>query len=248
MLLAPQILFICFAVVCGELTIFFAVPPLLRSFGLHLQQGLLDFLLGFELAGFFAAIIVIAFLFTGAGQYFSGASAERWSGRELDALGSKWRRFHNVPFDYGFGPKSPEIDIDHIAIGPYGVLVVETKYVSMLLDLNDRKLSGRIKEAISQVEDNAGRVRALLNRDFPGIPIRPVVIVWGRWVTPPMGGVRKITNSNADIRIIHGADSENWKPLLNVSDDFGLSDETVNQVSLKLERYIEGRRKGSKSN
>lgn len=153
-----------------------------------------------------------------------------------------------MPFDYGFGPKSPEIDIDHIAIGPYGVLVVETKYVSMLLDLNDRKLSGRIKEAISQVEDNAGRVRALLNRDFPGIPIRPVVIVWGRWVTPPMGGVRKITNSNADIRIIHGADSENWKPLLNVSDDFGLSDETVNQVSLKLERYIEGRRKGSKSN
>jgi len=248
MLFAPQILIVSFAVICGEVIVFFAIPALLHSFGIRSQQGLLDFLFGVELTTFLSAMIVVALLFTGAGQYFAGASAERWSGRELEALGSKWRTFHGVPFDYGFGPQSPEIDVDHIAIGPYGVLVVETKYISMLLDLNDRKISSRIRDAISQVEGNAGRVRALLNRDFPGIPIRPVIIVWGRLVTPPNGGVRRISNPNVEIRIVHGADSENWRPLLEVEDGFGLSQEIVELASTKVERYIEERHKGDKSN
>ena len=68
MLFAPQILFVCLAVGCAEFIILFAASPLLRSIGLRLQQGLFDFLLGFELATFFASVAILALLFTGAGQ------------------------------------------------------------------------------------------------------------------------------------------------------------------------------------
>ena len=214
------------------------VPDFLRSLGVHTQQDFLDFLFGFELATFLGSKIFVASVFTGAGQYLVGALAERWTGRELEVLGPSWRLFHGVPFDYGFGPKTPEIDVDHIAIEPYGVLVVETKYLSIILDLNDVKFPARIRDAISQVEANAQRVRGLLNRDFPGIPVRPVVIVWGRLITPPNSGVRNAHGQFDDIRIVHGADGDKWRSLLEVSQGLGVQPETVERVSAKIESYM----------
>jgi hypothetical protein len=238
MLFAPQILIATFAVVVAEAFFFLVVPASLRAIGVRTYQGVTDFLFGFLLASFLGALIFIASVFTGGGQYFSGSMAERWTGKELAGLGPSWRVFHGVPFSYGFGPKSYVVDIDHIAVGPYGVLVIETKYLSMLLDLNDTQFPKRIRDAISQVEDNAGRVRALLGRDFPGVPVRPVVIVWGRLVTVPKDSVRNVEGRIESIRIVHGADAERWRPLLDVKEGYGVPPEMVELVSTKIESYV----------
>ena len=65
----------------------------------------------------------------------------------------------NVPFSVGFGDKAYEIDVDHIVIGPYGVLVLETKFSSSPVDLGSSQIEKRVSEAMVQVEDNAGRWR-----------------------------------------------------------------------------------------
>jgi hypothetical protein len=238
MLFAPQILVATFAVVVAEVFFFLVVPALLRAIGVRTYQGVTDFLFGFLLASFLGALIFIASVFTGGGQYFSGSMAERWTGKELAGLDSSWRIFHNVPFSVGFGPNSFTIDVDHIAVGPYGVLVAETKYSSSLLDLDAVYLGERIRDAVSQVEDNAGRVRALLSRDSPGIPIRPVVVFWGRLVTPPRAAVRKVEGRFENVRVVHGAEAQEWRPLLDVKEGYGVPPEMVELVSTKIKSYV----------
>jgi hypothetical protein len=247
MLFAPQVLLAAFVIICSLTLFFIVVPVILDAFGIRTYAELSGFLFGFILAAFLAALVFLAATFTGAGQYLSGGMAERWTGRELQKLGPAWQIFHGVPFDYGFGPKSPEIDVDHVAVGPYGVLVIETKYLSRILDLNDSWFPTRIRDAISQVEHNAGHVRALLARDAPGIPVRPVVVIWGRLITVPKNAVRSVDCRPQNIRIVHGADSENWLPLLRVRDGDGIPRETIEVAAAKIESYVAEREANSKS-
>jgi hypothetical protein len=247
MLLAPQILLATFVVVFSLAFFFIVVPEILRAIGVRTNVGVSGFLFGFLLATFLAALVFLAATFTGAGQYLSGAMAERWTGRELRKLGPSWQIFHGVPFDYGFAPKSPEIDVDHTAVGPYGVLVVETKYISRIPDLNEAKFPTRIRDAMSQVEHNAGHVRALLSRDAPGVPVRPVVVIWGRLVTVPKNAVRSVDCRPQSIRIVHGAEGENWRPLLRVREGSGITPEAIEVVSTKIENYVAERESSRKS-
>lgn len=248
MLFAPQILLATLVVICSLALFFIVVPVILHALGIRTYAELSGFLFGFILATFLAALVFVAATFTGAGQYLSGGVAERWTGRELRKLGPSWRIFHGVPFDYGFGPKSPEIDVDHIAVGPYGILVVETKYLSRIFDLNDSRFPTRIRDAMNQVEHNAGHVRALLARDAPGVPVRPVVVIWGRLVTVPKNAIRSADCRPQNIRIVHGSDSANWLPLLRVREGDGIPSEAIETAGTKIGDYVAEREASRKSN
>jgi hypothetical protein len=103
----------------------------------HANRELLGFLFGFLVAGFLAVIACFAITLSGGADWLTGAIAERWTARELAALGPEWRHYANVPFVAGtFDDASWEVDIDHLVVGNYGVLVVESKYCSSPIDLD----------------------------------------------------------------------------------------------------------------
>ena len=150
-------------------------------------------------------------------------------------LGPSWRLFFNVPFSVGRGDNSWIVDVDLIAVGPYGVLVVETKFSSAPIDLADAALERRTNDAKVQVEDNAGRVRALLQQVAPAVPIRPVIVFWGRLVKPPTTPVRRVIGRSEDVRIMHGGDAKNWRPKLMKK---GVVDgETMDRVAKRIGDY-----------
>jgi hypothetical protein len=98
-------------------------------------------------------------------------------------LGPKWRVEHGVPLS-GHGARKWFTDVDHVAIGPYGVLVAETKFSMSAVDLGTSPPERKLLEALRQVERNANDIRKILGTDG-SIPLIPVVIYWGPGVRPP---------------------------------------------------------------
>lgn len=105
---------------------------------------------------------------------FGVAGEELTSGlfrtRRMRALG--WVVFDGVPFA-GLG------DIDHIAIGPTGVLAVESKWTNCDWSLEHGKLRGPIGDPVGQAWRNADRLgRFLASRDV-SVDVTPILVVWG---------------------------------------------------------------------
>jgi hypothetical protein len=244
MLFAPQLILIVVGVVVAYALIFIGELAGLKALGIHANESTLAFFLGFLIATFLCVVLYIAIVFTGAANYLTGALAERWTKREFAALGSTWRIYSNVPFSVGFGDRSYEVDIDHIVIGPYGVLVIETKFSSSPLDLGVDQFEGRIGDAMVQVEDNSGRVRALLRQVAPDVPIRPVVVFWGRLVKSSEASIRRVEGRAEDVRIVHGGDAKKWRPRLTEKEI--LSPEMVARVSAKIDAYVSGMKRQSR--
>lgn len=236
MLFAPQIILTVVVTVTSYVLICIGELEGLKALGDRTNEGVLAFFLGFVLAGFLGVILYMAIVFTGATNHLTGGLAEKWTKKELVALGPAWQVFSNVPFSVGFGDKSYDVDVDHIVVGPYGVLVLETKFSSSSIDLGAVRLEMRVNEAMSQVEDNAGRVRALLRQVAPEAPIRPIIIFWGRQVHSSGASVRRVEGRVEDVRIVHGGDAKKWRPKLLEREV--MSVEMAKRVSTRIESYV----------
>jgi hypothetical protein len=120
--------------------------------------------------------------------------------------------------------------VDHVAIGPYGVLVIETKFRTEPIDFNAGKLDREVMEAVQQVEGNANRIRGLLMRDVREMPIVPVVVWWGPAIVGPVDSVRK----QGEVRLVRGVDAKHWLPLLSTG---RVSQDEIDRASRKLDSY-----------
>lgn len=174
-------------------------------FGNAVDPLLTGVLLGAGLASVPWALWTFALSMDGSVSWRIGADAERWTANELDRLGDSWHVEHNVPFPENGIP----LDVDHIAIGPYGVLAVETKWTSSHIDLGARHLEKEVKKAAKQAEDNAGRVRGLLMR-VADIDVIPMVVFWGPHVTAAATPVQY----EGKVRIVAGDQADLWRPRL----------------------------------
>jgi hypothetical protein len=184
------------------------------------------FLLGAGLASVPWALWTLALSVDGSVSWRVGADAERWTANELHRLGASWHIVHNVPFpEHGY----PN-DVDHIAIGPCGVLAVETKWTSASLDLGAKRLPKDVLDAVRQAEANAGRVRGLLRR-VAEIDVIPLVVFWGRDVTAADEPVR----SEGKVRIVAGAQAALWRPLLNAQ---RIDEEMVERLSARAQGWL----------
>lgn len=106
-LLAPPIVVLIGVTLLVEIGIFVGVSVVLSRAGLHKNRELMAFIFGFLMAGFLGVIWYLAVSLSGAGDWLTGARAERWTAKELKSFGEGWFHFSNVPF---------------VAGGPYGVL------------------------------------------------------------------------------------------------------------------------------
>jgi hypothetical protein len=94
---------------------------------------------------------LVVVTFSGSTAMTVGASAEEWTASELRRH-HRWRLVNGLSLKY---------EIDHIAVGSGGVLVVETKWSAQPWDDADPISRSRIEKAQRQVEQNLLHVTLL---------------------------------------------------------------------------------------
>jgi Nuclease-related domain len=189
------------------------------------------FLLGAYVASVPWGLWNVALTMSGGASWRAGAEAEKWSGTELGLLGPKWRVEHGVPLS-GHGARKWIADVDHVAIGPYGVLVAETKFSMSAVDLGSSPLEKKLQEALRQVERNANDIQKILGTDG-SVPLIPVIIYWGPGVRPPDSVIRR----EGEIRVVCGADGNKWRTRIAEGGE-RVPEEVVERLTARLRDYI----------
>ena len=154
-------------------------------------------------------LVGLAVVFSGGVNWITGGQAERWTGEALQRFGPEWRFAHNLEFTVGDPPYSFPVDVDHVAVGPNGVVVVETKYSSDQIDLDAERLAPKVRRAAEQAYQNANRIRRL----FATMPVAPqvfcLVIYWGFRPVMPKEPIRYL-GSQGKTLVVMGPDIERW--------------------------------------
>jgi len=125
---------------------------------------------------------------TAAGSFAAGARGERVVGRQLNRWAARygWHVLHAVPV----GQRGA--DIDHVIIGPFGVVTVNTKTTGTAVWVGQYGLTigGRPADYLRKSRSEAARAARLLNQATGlSVPVRPaIVFVTGRRVTISRGG------------------------------------------------------------
>ncbi len=147
----------------------------------------------------FGIVLLLVYLLHGlvtmqltARQYRLGLRGEQAVGEALNSpevIRAGYRSFHDVPGDGKW-------NIDHIAVGPGGVFVIETKTRSKRRSVNhlpehEVEFDGQVlqfpwgydREAVKQVQRNVEWVRKFLAGFSPqDIPVQPVIVLPGWFV------------------------------------------------------------------
>ena len=113
-----------------------------------------------------------------------GASAEQWTNAALGPLRRKgWRVVNHVVLRHW--------DIDHVAVGPGGLLVIQTKWASDEAALRD------LPTWVRQLESDAHDLTLMLRPRLGTCPVHAMVTVWGpaarrdeAFPAEALGGVR----------------------------------------------------------
>ena len=204
----PRVLFVVVGLPLLILVLDFGI-----NWGVRVWMGwgasgtLFGFVLGVGVSASFLILLGLVAVLAGGVNWITGGLAERESGKVLDNLGPQWRVAHNVAFTIGRPPNTWPVDVDHLAVGPYGVLVVESKYSTSLLAPED---IGPRNRDVRQVERNTALVRELLDASAVKVPLVPVLVYWGYRPKVPENPVLRV----GDVRVVYGIDAERWLPRL----------------------------------
>jgi hypothetical protein len=102
-----------------------------------------------------------------------GGYAEQFTEDELRKLRrAGWRVTSNIPFE--------NCDVDHVAIGPAGLVVLETKWTSGALFTKHGQLTSHGRAALDQVESSREKIRRVLEQEGYAHGVDGcMVVVWG---------------------------------------------------------------------
>lgn len=186
-----------------------------RAIGLRINAVAVSFLLGVLMTATLLVLVGLVVVFSGGVNWFTGAQAERWTGEALQRLGPDWQIAHNLKFTAGSGNDTWTVDVDHVAVGPRGVLVVETKYSSSSVDLDAEHLSKQVRGDGDQLARNVRRVQNLFSDMVVEPPVLALLIYWGFRVTTPKEPIRMLGRRT---HVVMGADADRWLPTFVQSD------------------------------
>ena len=116
--------------------------------------------------------LLLSTLHSGAGNRLMGAVGEGWTAMDLARLAKRgWVVVNGLQV-------RRQSDIDHVAVGPAGILVVETKWSAdpWPLDGSDTFLTSRIQEAVAQASLHRGHVQGTFAPGRWGV-VRAVVVL-----------------------------------------------------------------------
>ena len=126
------------------------------------------------------------------------------------------------------------MDVDHVAVGPGGVLAIETKHTMVPWKLTANSLRGPYRDPVQQAKLNARKVRLLLKSEGVDVPVVPALVVRGRGAPTIAGGSTVLVG----VVVLCGPQAEQWRPELLAAD---LDAGTVEAVRQVLQRYVERR-------
>lgn len=187
-----------------------------------------EFALGIILtSGVWGSIMVVVTL-SGTTSRAIGAMGEEWTARELRRL--RRRRWY-LANGLLLGPAA---DVDHVVIGPGGVLVVETKYSSDGWQRDDKFSDEWVQRAIGQVKRNQKDVGGILRPAVASELVKPVVVLWGGATESD-----RVTEEDG-VTIVPGIGLREW---LASIEDSGLDDDSIAAAWLKVKDHIARREK-----
>ena len=156
------------------------------------------------------AVLTVLFM-SGAIGALDGLVAEQWTAAELRRLQRRgWRLVNGLVLKDKF-------DIDHVAVGPAGVLVVETKHSADPWPVGvqgDTFMLDRLERACRQVRENARLIRLLsaVRRAVDPAPVLAVLVVHSSSVEPTLGPP---WDADGDLAIVHGSRLREWLQTLD---------------------------------
>jgi hypothetical protein len=173
-----------------------AVPMLSVPFGVAMFE------LGVVVTAALAALWWLSMVATGGYRLYVGAMGEDFTSESLRALRKRgWRHLDSVQWD-GF-------DVDHVAIGPGGILAIETKWTDQAWDVNAPVIAPYLRRAIDQAATGAKRISSYLRSSDAqlDIPVLPVLVLWGPSVADTDGGSRSIDG----VAVLIGRQHAEWQ-------------------------------------
>ena len=164
---------------------------------------------------------------TGGTRY--ATEAERHSSKALRRIDG-WRVIDAVPFG--------EINIDHVMVGPRGVVAVETTFLPVAAPVDDDG-DDPFEHALRRARTGARRIRLLLKSVSIDARVAPALAVWGR-------GMVTVPFAAADgVAILSGREQRQWRSQLPSTGET-LTDEQVERIAEALTGFVEGRREADR--
>jgi hypothetical protein len=134
-----------------------------------------DAVKGFAFGAWSTFVLMYAYhwfmIASGASQSMMGEQGEVWTDEALQPLRKRgWRVVNHLTLKHG--------DIDHVAIGPGGLMVIESKWTSspMALDGTDRWVGNWADQARRNTDDVKRFIGWGARADAP---ISPLLVIWG---------------------------------------------------------------------
>lgn len=165
---------------------------------------------GLVASGIWGALYMVGTM-SGASSVSMGALSEQWTASDLRRLKRRgWKLVNQVHFR--------RWDIDHMLLGPGGVIVVVTKFSAD--GWTPTRYTARvIADAVNQAKRNATDIQLSLGKSvLPDSLVHSLVVLWGR------GDKKEIAEKHGSVQVLSGHLLPSWLAHL---DDAGLEDATV---------------------
>lgn len=190
-------------------------------------QGLF---LGGSVVGASAVVWSVVVQSTGTASRVMGSQAEQWTAQEVRGLRRRgWRVVNHLEL-------ARDGDIDHVLVGPAGIVVLETKWSSR--SWLEPSVGERTADARRQVRRGATRVQSWARSWTDGASVCPAVVLWGgdlRRTTA--GGVMQCPEEG--VTVLSGHRLRAWLGGLPVDPAFDLS--MIDHVWREIAAHVEKR-------
>lgn len=186
-----------------------------------LPHWLRGFALGVILSsGVWSAAYLVATT-SGAAMAAMGQLAEQWTAQDLRRLTKRdWHLANSLAYR--------RWDLDHVVVGPGGVLVVETKYSANGWS-RGRYTDGVVQLAVDRVAQGARDVWLTSGKSIlPRHLVRPVVVLWG-------GDYEQQEGVKDDVLVLPGPKLQGW---LEALPDDGLTPGAVQMIYAGMDAHI----------
>lgn len=174
-------------------------------------------------------------LAAGAERDRKGANGEEFTASVLrPLLRHGWRVVHDIEY-FGTG------NVDHVLIGPGGVIAIDSKYTTEKLWVTPKAIGGSRSNFIGQAKYAAGLAdRALQELGLGHLTVEPALAFWGPGAPTIEGGYITIQNT----LVLDGPSAASWRGALLAREQV-LDQQTTRHVAAQLKNFVPARHDSS---
>lgn len=175
-------------------------------------------------------VVILIILWSGVASQLMGLEGESYT---ADVL----RKFRHAGWVLVNGIVIKSGDIDHVVIGPAGVLVIESKWSHDMWPAGKDErsfMADRLSRAISQARQNRSDVEWRFGKSLQGARVRAICVLWSSQDTSMNPDWFEV----GDVTVIRGAALESWlKNLTEVT----LDQQGIERIHKAIERQASNR-------